>query len=121
MNVTNITTENDVKYDKFLIETVVKTKDTARTVNEKSLHKSSWESKILSTGISKLENNIQSSEDTSPLSYSSAPSISNSSEASKVINEIDKNDLIKNIGNIFNNLKVDNISNLFMAESDAKY
>jgi len=121
MNVTNITTEDRVKFDPFLVETIVKPKDTNKVKSQNVLEKSDWESNILKNGISKLENSIQSTDDTSPLSYNSAPPINNNKEAVKVINEIDKTDLINNIDEIFNNLKIESISNLFLAESDFKY
>lgn len=119
MNITKITTEANTKYDPFLVETLVKLDKTDDSKNVKNVDKLDWSSQILKEGISKLENSIQSNEDTSPLSYKSAPPVETMQEAKKVLSEINLDDLTKNVNSIFNNLNPERISNLFIEESNS--
>lgn len=119
MNITKITTESNVKYDPFLVETLVKSDDTSKSKNNKSVDRADWSSEILKKGISKLENSIQSNEDTSPLNFKYAPTVESFQDAQKVLSEIDTNDLVKNIDNIFSGLNAERISNLFVEEANA--
>lgn len=119
MNITKITTEANVKYDPFLVETLVKSDDTNKSNINKSLDKADWSSEILKSGLNKLENNIQSNDDTSPLSYSSAPTVETMQDAQKVLSEINTYDLVKNINSIFSGLNAERIADLFLEEADA--
>jgi hypothetical protein len=120
MNVTKITTDDQIKYDPFLVETIVKPRDKENVLENTNKVKENWDNKKLQDTISMLENNIQTSEDSSPLSYNSAPSISNMKEASKLIKEIDFEDLTQNINNLFENLNTENIAKLFIEAADIK-
>lgn len=119
MNITKITTEANVKYDPFLVETLVKSDDTSKATTKKPIDKADWSSEILKSGLSKLENNIQSNEDTSPLSFKSAPTVETMQDAQKVLSEINTDDLVKNINSIFSGLNAERISSLFLEEADA--
>ena len=90
MNVTNITTDDQIKYDPFLVETIVKPKDKEKVHSNRVEDNNNWDSNILKDTLSNLENNIQQSEDSSPLSYSSAPPLTSNQEASNLIDSIDR-------------------------------
>ena len=119
MNITKITTEANVKYDPFLVETLVKSDDTSKSNTNKPLDKADWSSEILKSGLNKLENSIQSNDDTSPLSYSSAPTVETMQKKKKVLSEINTDDLVKNINSIFSGLNAEKIADLFLEEADA--
>jgi hypothetical protein len=95
LNITKISVEGNVKYDPFLVETLVKSDKSSNLKNEGKSDRVDWSSEILKDGLSKLENSIQSSEDTSPLSYKSAPAVMTMQDAQKVLSEIDTDDLKK--------------------------
>ena len=118
MNITKITTESKVNYDQFLVETLVKPDDTTKVKSNKPSEIADWSTEILKEGLNKLENNIHSSDDTSPLSYNSAPSIDTMQEAQKVLSEINSDDLVNNINNIFDGLNLERISNLLLEGAD---
>lgn len=119
MNITKITTEANVKYDPFLVETLVKSDVTSKSNTNKHLDKADWSSDILKDGLNELENNIQSNDDTSPLSYNSAPAVETMQDAQKVLSEINTDDLVKNINEIFSGLNAERISSLFLEEANA--
>lgn len=119
MNITKITTEANVKYDPFLVETLVKSNSTGDVSKSKTTDKADWSTGILKEGLQKLENNIQSNDDTSPLSFKSAPTVETMQDAQKVLSEIDTDDLVKNINEIFAGLNTERISSLFLEEADA--
>lgn len=118
MNITKITTEANVKYDPFLVEALVKSGDTTKVKSNKANDIADWSTVILKEGLSKLENNIQSNDDTSPLSYNSAPTVETMQHAQKVLSEINTDDLVKNINDIFAGLNAERISSLFLEEAD---
>ncbi|MFN3194685.1 MAG: hypothetical protein ACE364_01880 [Chlorobiota bacterium] len=120
MNVTKITTDDQIKYDPFLVETIVKPRDKENILVKKNESNENWDIKKLNDTISSLENSIQKVDDSSPLSYKSAPSINNITEASKLIKEIDYKDLTQNINKLFDNLNTKNISKLFIEAADMK-
>lgn len=119
MNITKITNETNVKYDPFLVESLVKSNDASKSTNKVQNDRTDWSSEILKEGISRLENSIQSNEDTSPLNLKSAPTVDTFQDAKKVLSEIDTSDLVKNINNIFSGLNAEKISNLFLEEANA--
>lgn len=118
MNITKITTDAKVKYDPFLVETLVKSDTTGDMSKSKTTDKADWSNEILKEGLQKLENNIQSNDDTSPLNYNSAPTVETMQDAQKVLSEINNDDLVKNISEIFAELNAERISSLFLEEAD---
>lgn len=118
MNITKITSEANVNYDPYLVETLIKSEDTTKVKTIKSKDVADWSTEILKDGLDKLENNIQFSDDSSPLSYNSAPTVETMKDAQKVLSEINTNDLVKNVNDIFSGLNTERISNLFLEEAD---
>lgn len=118
MNITKITTENTAKYDPYLVETLVNTGSTQKVKTLKPTQKPDWESEVLRQGLEKLENSIQQNDDTSPLSYDKAPSVETMQDAQRVLSEINTEDLVRNVNNIFAGLNSERISTLFLEEAD---
>ena len=118
MNITKITNEANVKYDPFLVETLVKPNASSDISKTKTADKADWSTEILKDGLSKLDNNVQLNEDTSPLNYSSAPRVETMQYAQKVLSEINTDDLVKNINDIFAGLNAERTSSLFLEEAD---
>lgn len=118
MKVAAIHNNNDVKFDKYLVDILINEKDTVEAKERETPQSKDWENIILNEGLNKLENSIQNLEDNSPLSYKNAPSINSLDDANKVLREINSQDLIENFDSIFSNLNIGNISSLFMSDTN---
>ena len=121
MNISKIHNEGAIQYDKFLIDKLVTEKADISETKETDKSNESWRLDILNEGLTKLENNIQSKEDTSPLSYNSAPPIENMTQAEEVISELNMDEIKNNINNIFADFNTSNLVDLFSETADMKF
>jgi hypothetical protein len=97
MTVRDIKNSGGVSYDQFLVDSLVlgkakkSTEKVALETPNKGVDQTTWQKDILTTALSRLENNLQI-EDNSPLNYNTAAPIESFQEAIEELrNLVDKN------------------------------